>query len=183
MSIINLKDFMSLGMIAQGQNPVFRVKNIISGKEYAMKRLRRNDIKKHLSDFQEILTMSKLQHPNIMQIEGFCMQQSFNNGFNIEYNLQILMKMLKGTLAQDISTRVLKRKCYTEEEIKIIFKQLIEAGVYMQQKNIAHRDIKPENILLDENDCPIFADFSEAFLQNSLLDKCNNLAGINFKNL
>ena len=38
-----------------------------------------------------------------------------------------------------------------ENEIKVIFKKVVESVNYMHEKNVVHRDIKLENILLDRD--------------------------------
>ena len=38
-----------------------------------------------------------------------------------------------------------------ENEIKVIFKKVVESVKYMHEKNVVHRDIKLENILLDRD--------------------------------
>ena len=38
-----------------------------------------------------------------------------------------------------------------EEEVKRVFRQVVEGVKYMHSLNIVHRDLKLENILLDEN--------------------------------
>jgi serine/threonine protein kinase len=46
-----------------------------------------------------------------------------------------------------------------ENYSKFIFKQLIEAIIYIQSQNIIHRDIKPDNILIDLNNIIKICDF------------------------
>ena len=43
---------------------------------------------------------------------------------------------------------LIKRKNLEEEEIKDIFRQIVEGVSYCHSLNIAHRDIKLENILV-----------------------------------
>jgi len=39
-------------------------------------------------------------------------------------------------------------KKFTENQASFFVKQIIEALIYMHQKQVVHRDIKPENIMV-----------------------------------
>ena len=54
-----------------------------------------------------------------------------------------------------------------------IFKQILEALHYLQDRGIMHRDIKPHNIFLDENNNAKLGDFG---LSRSINDKEDNFA-------
>lgn len=45
-----------------------------------------------------------------------------------------------------------KEKCFTEDCTKHVIAQIVEALIYLQDRNVIHRDIKPENILIDDLD-------------------------------
>jgi len=40
----------------------------------------------------------------------------------------------------------------TEEEVKVIFVQLIAALLHMNQQKVVHRDLKPANIMISQKD-------------------------------
>lgn len=44
--------------------------------------------------------------------------------------------------------RLRRQKNFDENTGKVIIAQIVEALLYLQQRNIIHRDIKPENILI-----------------------------------
>lgn len=50
----------------------------------------------------------------------------------------------------------------TEENIKAIFKQVIQGVSYMHGKNYYHGDLKLENILINENNQVVIIDFGLA---------------------
>ena len=41
-----------------------------------------------------------------------------------------------------------KEKFFNENKSKLIIAQIVEALLYLQERNVIHRDIKPENILI-----------------------------------
>ena len=62
MSHINLEDYLLKDKIGQEQSTVFKVKNRLSGKEYALKRIKRRNISEHNSDLCEILRIMECNH-------------------------------------------------------------------------------------------------------------------------
>ena len=77
------------------------------------------------------------------------------------------MELAQNDWNQEIKRRILAKKNYTEKEIINILKQIVEAFLFLQVKNIAHRDIKPQNILFFPNNIYKIADFGEAkFIKN-----------------
>lgn len=88
---------------------------------------------------REVEILSKLSHPNIMQIyEVFQDKSSF----------YIVSEYCKGGELFDILSN---KGSLSEKETAHIMKQVLSAICYSHQNNIVHRDLKPENILLDEN--------------------------------
>jgi len=62
----------------------------------------------------------------------------------------------------DLFDNILKIKCYTEDDAKRIFRQILQGIEYLHSQNIAHRDLKPENILLTEDQQVKITDFGLA---------------------
>ena len=88
---------------------------------------------------REVEILSKLSHPNIMQIyEVFQDKSSF----------YIVSEYCKGGELFDILS---KKGSLSEKDTARIMKQVLSAICYSHQNNIVHRDLKPENILLDDN--------------------------------
>lgn len=104
--------------------------------------------------------LQKLKHPNIVKlIEDFGNQATH----------YFVLELCKGS---DLFNRICALGAYTETSMKILFKQLLEAVVYLHTRPtpIAHLDIKPENIMVDDKRHTIkLVDFGFATECNDLL--------------
>lgn len=84
---------------------------------------------------REVSALSKLCHPNI--ITGYGWGQDENN---------VYLLLEKGRL--DLFDLILtKSGHFSEKEIYVYFRQILDAVIYLHEKNYIHRDIKCENIL------------------------------------
>lgn len=88
--------------------------------------------------FLEVEILSKLSHPNIMQIYEF---------YDDNKNFYIISELCKGG---ELYEMIIKKGFLTEYEAAVIMKQLLSAICYSHKNNVVHRDLKPENILLDD---------------------------------
>ena len=123
---------------------LFSAINKKTKKKYAIKKLTTHDIKL-LEDFhKEFVITYKINHDNILSIYGICIKIYDSTTFS----LFVLMDLAECDWEIEINKRFKDKKYYTEEELIKILKQLTNALLYLQKKEIAHRDIKPENILL-----------------------------------
>lgn len=89
---------------------------------------------KYLSSEIEILKM--LDHKNIVKLFK---ASSTNN------SLYLITELIEG---KDLKNYLEVHKFIKKKSAKRIFKQIIEALIYIRDKKIIHRDIKPANILL-----------------------------------
>ena len=74
------------------------------------------------------------------------------------YSFSILMPLAKGDWSKEIESR---KDRYTEQELLLVLKCLVNTLCHMQKKGIAHRDIKPQNIFVFDHDEYKLGDFDE----------------------
>lgn len=74
----------------------------------------------------------------------------------------------------------MKKKKYTEDDVKILTRSLLTAAAFMHNAGIAHRDIKPQNFLLrpEDRDSQIkitgFGFARRVHTKNSLTSRCGS---------
>lgn len=102
---------------------------------------REQDVKKL---FLEVNILTKLTHPNIMDIYEF---------YEDKANFYIVSELCKGG---ELFDKITEKGVFTEAEACPIMLQILSAVCYSHTNNIVHRDIKPENIMLEtKNSNPI----------------------------
>lgn len=107
----------------------------------------------------EILTLKKVDHPNIVKIYEI---------FKDYKNLYIVMEYVEG---KELFEYVVEHTKINELDSATITKQLLKTIKYLNSLSICHRDIKPENILINPKNLHIkvidfglstyFSDFSQ----------------------
>ena len=109
----------------------------VTGQERAIKILkkRQQDERKL---FLEVNILSKLTHPNIMEIYEF---------YEDKANFYIVSELCKGG---ELFDKITEKGCFKEAEACPIMLQLVFAICYSHSNNIVHRDLKPENIMLED---------------------------------
>ena len=85
---------------------------------------------------KEIDLMRKFNHRNLMKV--FEVYESQNS-------IYIIVELLEGGQLYD---KVKARHKFTQKEIKMVMKGILEGLEVMHETEIMHRDLKPENILL-----------------------------------
>ena len=122
-----------------GYGKVYQVKNKISGKLFACKKLSKLDIK-NLEKFQrEIEILMKTDHPNIIKLYEI---------FESPNSLYLIMEeCYGGELFDRILQHIENQEMYSEKDAAEIIQQVMSAIEYCHNNGIAHRDLKPENLL------------------------------------
>ena len=148
-----------------------KMKSRINNNFYAIKKLRKDDQKFKMKDFQrETQNMINLQHENIIKFYGYFIDQEKIEKFNDIYSdmpdrqiinrsyVEVFCLVLEfasnGSLNGLYKSIKEKNSGYyvpIEQELIIKFlKQSLKALYYLGSKSILHRDIQPDNLLLDE---------------------------------
>lgn len=116
-----------------------------SGREYALKKLRRRD-DFALRRFQrEVRLMERLSHPNIIKL----VDQDLENE-----DPSYVMPKYKCSLAEVIP------ELYEDYERQITILNAVLSGIsYLHSEGVIHRDLKPENILYNSDSDIVITDF------------------------
>ena len=117
------------------------------GRKVAIKRLKA-DVRSPaaLARFvDEIRTIGKLEHPNIIPIHDV--------GMDEQGELYFVMKYVDGETLEDVIQKLVAgdreyHERYTFERRVEIFRALLEALAFAHDRGIIHRDIKPANVMI-----------------------------------
>ncbi len=102
---------------------------------------------------QEARIMSRLRHPNILQVLDFG---------KLDDTYFIAVDFIPGELLDKVITQ---KKITTEEATSIIM-GVLQALSYVHKRGIIHRDVKPSNILITEEGIPKLTDFGLAWAKS-----------------
>ncbi|KAE8681344.1 putative serine/threonine-protein kinase [Hibiscus syriacus] len=147
--------FEKLEKIGQGTySTVFRARDLESGKIVALKKVRFDNFEPESVRFmaREILILRRLDHPNIIKLEGIITSRMSCSIFLVfEYMEHDVTGLLS---CSDIKFSVPQIKCYV--------KQLLSGLDHCHSRGIMHRDIKGSNLLVNNEGTLKIADFGLA---------------------
>ncbi len=94
---------------------------------------------------QETRILCELQHPNVIKVQEW---------LETSQHIIIAMEHVGGGELYDniVAHHTDGREGYTEETVRRMFRQMLQAIQYCHERGVIHRDIKPENILLSCGD-------------------------------
>ena len=122
-----------------GYGKVYQVRNKITGKVYACKKLSKLNINNLTKFEREIRILIRTDHPNIIKLyEVFQSQNSL---------YLIMEECYGGELFDRILKHIESKEMYSEKEAAEIMQQIMSGIEYCHNNGIVHRDIKPENLL------------------------------------
>lgn len=142
-----------------GMADVYVAHDILLERDVAIKILRNelsNDAVSLLRFKHEAVAVSKLDHPNIIEIYDIGVHNS---------RQYIVMEYVDG---QTLKELINERGGLYKEEAVYIMKQLTSAIAEAHKNEIIHRDIKPQNILCKSDGSIIITDFGIALAENAL---------------
>jgi calcium-dependent protein kinase len=117
---------------------VYLAFNLYTKQKVAIKRIVKNEENKidELELINEINILKKLSHPNILKIIEF---------YQSEHSYYIITDHCSnGELYDQIKDK------YNENQLAVLFYQMLSGIAYLHAHNIVHRDLKLENILISE---------------------------------
>ncbi|OUM58924.1 hypothetical protein PIROE2DRAFT_64098 [Piromyces sp. E2] len=85
---------------------------------------------------REVNILKSIKHKNIIQLHDV---------YEDSTNVYLVLELAKGG---ELFNRIRMLKKLTENQTRIVMKQLFSALEYLHNRGIAHRDLKPENILM-----------------------------------
>ncbi|KAJ4967457.1 hypothetical protein NE237_019306 [Protea cynaroides] len=151
--------FEKLDKIGQGTySNVYRARDLETGKTVAMKKVRFVNMDPESVRFmaREIYILRKLDHPNVMKLEGLVTSR-------MSCSLYLVFEYMEHDLAGLAASPGIK---FTEPQIKCYMQQLLHGLEHCHNRGVLHRDIKGSNLLIDNNGNLKIADFGLATFFN-----------------
>jgi serine/threonine protein kinase len=143
-----------LGAGHYGEVSVVKIEGV-QGQEYVMKTFKSESLS--ADALTETSMLTSLKHPNVIFVEYLTVD------VGAEIRINMFMKKYRSDLLRYMSSKNL-----SSEEVRNIFRQILQGLEYIHSQNIIHRDLKSQNVLINnENDVRI-ADFGMAVYCNSL---------------
>ncbi|CAK9147540.1 unnamed protein product [Ilex paraguariensis] len=133
---------------------VYKARDRETGKIVALKKVRFDTSEPESVKFmaREIIILQKLDHPNIIKLEGLATSR-------MQYSLYLVFDFMQSDLTRVISRPEGK---LTEPQVKCYMKQLLSGLQHCHGRGILHRDIKGSNLLIDKSGMLKIADFGLA---------------------
>ncbi len=143
---------------AGGMGRVYKVRNIISNREEAMKVL----LPDYASEpelaarfMTEIRTLAGLEHPNIAQLR---------TAFQSQNQFVMIMEYVEGTTLEKLPTQ----SQLPVDQVLEYSTQVLSALSYAHSRGVTHRDIKPANIMITSHGLVKLMDFGIAKSTNDM---------------
>ncbi|KAM7276160.1 hypothetical protein ACFE04_018026 [Oxalis oulophora] len=147
--------FKLLEKIGQGTySTVHRACDITNNKIVALKKVRfdKHDLDSIRFMAREILILRRLDHPNIIKLEGLITSPESSSVY-------LVFEYMEHDLVGLLSLPGIK---FTEPQIKCYMQQLLSGLDHCHSRGVLHRDIKGSNLLVDSNGILKIADFGLA---------------------
>ncbi|XP_020580224.1 probable serine/threonine-protein kinase At1g54610 isoform X1 [Phalaenopsis equestris] len=152
---LKAENFEKWDKIGQGTySTVFRAKNLETGKIVALKKVKFDNFDTESVKFmvREIEILRRLDHPNIMKLEGLITSR-------LSCSLYLVFEYMEHDLSGLSSSPDVE---FTERQVKCYMKQLLSGLEHCHSRGIIHRDIKGANLLVNNEGILKIADFGLA---------------------
>lgn len=106
----------------------------------------------------EIAVLSALSHPAIIALHEYFVEDG---------TIHLIMELLAGG---ELLDALVDRGCFPEEDVREIFKDLLDAVAYLHAEGLAHRDLKLENLIIVNPDVSTKVKIVDFGLAKSLVD-------------
>ncbi len=143
--------YLALDTILNREVAIKILKSDLTGDLYSVERFKR-----------EAFAVSKLMHPNIVEI--YDVGEQDNHYF-------IVMEYVSGSTLKKL---IQKRGKLDKKEAIFIMKQLSSALCHAHSENIIHRDIKPQNVIVKDDGTVKILDFGIALASDAMQLTANN---------
>ncbi|KAI3499097.1 hypothetical protein L1887_34890 [Cichorium endivia] len=147
--------FEKLEKIGQGTySSVYKARDLTNNKVVALKRVRFDNMDPESVKFmaREILILRRLDHPNIIKLEGLVTSRT-------SCSLYLVFEYMEHDLTGLASLPGAK---FTEPQVKCYMQQLLSGLDHCHSRGVLHRDIKGSNLLIDNHGILKIADFGLA---------------------
>ncbi|KAG5383160.1 hypothetical protein IGI04_034630, partial [Brassica rapa subsp. trilocularis] len=149
---LSADSFEKLEMIGQGTySNVYRARDLQTNQIVALKKVRFANMDPESVRFmaREIIILRRLNHPNVMQLEGIIISKASGS-------MYLVFEYMDHDLTGLASTPGIK---FSQSQIKCYVKQLLLGLEHCHSCGVLHRDIKGSNLLLDRDNNLKIADF------------------------
>ncbi|KAM7251947.1 hypothetical protein ACFE04_023830 [Oxalis oulophora] len=152
--------FEKLEKIGQGTySSVYKARDLETNKMVALKKVRFANMDPESVRFmaREIIILRRLDHPNVMKLEGLITSR-------MSGSLYLIFEYMEHDLSGLAASNGVK---FTESQIKCYMKQLLNGLEHCHSRGVLHRDIKGSNLLIDYKGNLKIGDFGLATSYNS----------------
>ncbi|KDP42465.1 hypothetical protein JCGZ_00262 [Jatropha curcas] len=149
------ESFEKLDKVGQGTySSVYKARDLETNKIVALKKVRFANMDPESVRFmaREIIILRRLDHPNVMKLEGIITSK-------MSGSLYLIFEYMEHDLAGLLATPGVK---FTEAQIKCYMQQLLHGLEHCHSRGVLHRDIKGSNLLVDQNNNLKIGDFGLA---------------------
>ncbi|XP_020575757.1 probable serine/threonine-protein kinase At1g54610 [Phalaenopsis equestris] len=150
-----LDSFSNMEKIGQGTySTVYKARDLLTGKIVALKKVRFINLDPESVQFmaREIYVLRRLDHPNVIKLEGLVASKMSNS-------LWLIFQYMEHDLAGLASRPGIK---FNLSQVKCFMQQLFNGLNHCHSNGVLHRDIKGANLLINDDGILKIADFGLA---------------------